>query len=241
MIKYQLENAFCTPSLIHWMGCDAYGVDLTKRLLQGAAFSIQVGFLVASISIVIGLCVGSLAVFLPPAFQMILSRFIDSVLAFPGFLLAILLASLLPPSSITVVFTLCVTSWASHARFFSALIRKINSMPYLEAARSCGLNTVQLFWRHILPGLWGQLFVQFLLSFGSAILGEASLSFLGLGGGSLNNQSWGMLISEGRDYLVEATHISIFSGTVLFLTLAFLHVLAVKLRNKLDPAFSSRV
>ncbi len=227
-----LQHAFESPTLRHIFGTDPYGVDLGIRLVQGATISFTTAISVTVITMTVGILVATLTALAPRMASSFLRRIIDAFLAFPGLLLAILLASVMPPSNSTVVFALSITGWASHARLFTALIKNTLTFPYIEAARASGATTSHLILRHVWPSLLTQIFVQALFSIAHAILGEASLSFLGMGG-PVDSPSWGRLIAEGRQYLVEAPHLSIAPGLALMLVLFSLYFAATKMQNRM--------
>jgi len=235
-----LSQAFLPPSAAHWLGCDAYGADLGLRLVEGAWISVRTGIAVTLITLSVGLAVGTLSALSPPAARTTIRRVIDTFLAFPGLLLAILLASILPPSDATVIVALAVTGWAGHARFCEGLVLRTASLPFVEAATAGGATPARVITRHIWPAILGQLAVQGILSFAHVILGEASLSFLGLGG-PVDSSSWGRLVAEGRDYLVEAPHLSLFPGLALVVALSALQLFASRLRKRLDPSIRQGV
>lgn len=231
--KHDLTQAFCTPSKQHVLGCDAFGSDLSARILAGAAKSLRIGLIVTLFTMTIGLILGTLAAILPARAGAWIMRVVDYFLAFPSLLLAILLASLLKPGEVSVVFALTLTGWTSYARLSRALAKKTLSQPFIEAARSNGASQLRIVFRHIWPSIAGQIAIQCAIGIGYVILGEASLSFFGFGG-PLDNPSWGQLIAEGREYLVEAPHLSLFPGIALGLSVLAFNLLAEALRGKLD-------
>lgn len=235
--QQDLALAFARPSSTHWLGCDAFGTDLGRRILAGSWHSLRVAAIVTAITMTLGLLIGTAAAIAPRPAALLLDRLIDCFLAFPGLLLAILIASIMPASDSTVIFALAATAWTARARFTRALMRKLIKLPYIEAARAGGASLSRIISRHAWPAMLGQLAVQAALSFGTVILAEASLSFIGLGGSS-DNPSWGRLIAEGRDYLVEAPHLSVLPGLAFVLAVLAFNLLAEGLRNRLDQSFN---
>lgn len=226
-----LGHAFLSPSHDHFFGTDAYGIDVLNRMISGAGTSLAVAASVTALTVGIGLLIGTSTAIAPGKAALVCRRFIDAVLAFPGLLLAILLASILPPSLTTVIFVLALTGWAGQARLYDALVRGSLSSPHIEALKATGASTTHAITKHVWPELLPQILVQALLTAAGAILGEASLSFLGIGG-PVDSPSWGRLIAEGRQYLVEAPHLSIFPGLALAATLYAIHVAAGKLQKR---------
>ena len=227
-----LQHAFESPTLKHWLGTDPYGTDLGARLFSGAAISFTTAISVTLITMSVGIFIATLTALAPRMAAGFLRRIIDAFLAFPGLLLAILLASVMPPSNSTVIFALSITGWAAHARLFTALIKNTLTFPYIEAARASGATSSHIIVRHVWPSLFAQIFVQALFSMAHAILGEASLSFLGMGG-PVDSPSWGRLIAEGRQYLVEAPHLSIVPGLALMIVLFSIYFAATKMQNRM--------
>jgi len=224
-----ISAAFCKPSKIHIMGCDAYGNDLMTRILMGAWRSLTIALVTVTATAIIGVLSGTALVLAPRFLGLIGLRFIDCFLAFPGLLLAILMASLMRASSSTVMISLIVMGWASQARLVRALMLQTMPMPFVESSRAAGAGTWRILVKDIYPALWGQLKIQWVFSISAVIMGEAGLSFLGLGG-PLGEPSWGALIAEGRSYLVEAPHLSLFPGIALFLTVLTFQFLAQSLK-----------
>lgn len=239
LMKPQIGNnlafAFQAPSRTHLFGCDAFGNDLSVEVLLGAHQSLKVATEVTALNLIVGLLVGTAMAIARPPVTFVLSSIVDIFLSFPGLLLAILLASIMPHSEKTVVFALVVTGWTGRARFCRALAQDLLRSPFIEAAFATGASSSRIILKHLWPSMTGHLTVQCALSMGSVILGEASLSFLGLGGSS-SNSSWGRLIADGREYLVEAPHLSLIPGAIFVLTVFGFNILAEGLRQRLDTS-----
>ncbi|MEW6057417.1 MAG: ABC transporter permease [Bdellovibrionota bacterium] len=233
-LPHDLARAFHPPSLKNGLGYDAYGVSLGHRILTGAWHSLWVSALVTAITLFLGLVIGTAAALGPKAIQVVSRNLIDCFLGFPGLLLAILIASIMPHNNATLVFSIAATGWTGRARFCQALLGKLSHEPHIEAARAQGASLVRILSRHLWPLLAGQLLIQASLAMGQAILAEASLSFLGLGGNA-GNESWGTLISEGRDHLIEAPHISLIPGVFFVIIVLAFTLTAEGLRKELDP------
>lgn len=230
---YDLASAFQGPSGAHWLGCDAFGSDLGRQLLAGSWHALWIGLVVTALNMFTGLVIGTVAGLAPYWLDEAIARVIDLTLAFPGLLLAIFLTAMMPRSEGTVIFALALTGWTTRARFCRSLVRQIASEPYVEAAIASGAGHARVVLRHIWPALGGQLLVQSALSLGYVILAEASLSFLGLGGAT-ENPSWGRLIAEGREYMVEAPHLSIIPGLVFLTAVIACNLIAEGLRRRFN-------
>lgn len=224
-----LTNAFCFPNAHHLLGCDAYGKDLAERILLGTWHSISLSTFVVSLTGLLGLFSGTLLAFSTGIIFQIGMRFIDCFLAFPGLLLAILIAAVSPPSSVTIGVSLIVMGWAPQARLVNALLRQTLPLSFVEASKAAGASNWRILWHDLYPAIFKQLSIQWVFSISHIIIGEAGLSFLGLGG-PLGSFSWGALIAEGRDYLVEAPHLSLIPGFILFLAALTFQLLAQELR-----------
>ncbi|MBI3558452.1 MAG: ABC transporter permease [Deltaproteobacteria bacterium] len=230
-----LPEALHGPSLTHWLGCDAFGADLALQLFSGARQSLFIAAVVTTLNMILGLIIGTAAALAPRMVATAFTRLIDCFMAFPGLLLAILLGSIMPRSEHSIILALCLTGWTSRARYVRALARGLAHEPFIEAATAGGASRLRIVRRHLWPMMTGQLLVQAAMSMGSVVIAESSLSFLGLGG-SIGNPSWGHLIAEGREYLVEAPHLSIFPGLAFVYAVIAFNLLAEGLRQRLNPS-----
>lgn len=224
-MEMDLSQQLCLPSSTHLLGCDALGQDLLSRVISGGAHTLGLALLAVFLSGTLGLFMGILTCATPAPVERGLLKVIDVFLAFPGLLLAILMASLLPPTSFSVLFCLVFSGWAGQARLIRTLFKQVWSMQFIEAASAIGASVPRLLAREVWPTLSTPLLVLWTSSLSSMILAEASLSFLGLGG-PLGQNSWGALIAEGRDYLMEAPHFSLAPGLALVLCVLVLQTLS---------------
>ncbi len=226
-----LTMAFHPPDIHSWMGYDSFGNPLQYRLIDGALFSLSTSLISAVISICIAVLISLAQMYSPNFLSNIISKLINGLLAFPGLLLAILCAVILPPSNFSIIFVLTLTSWAGSSRVFYALMKSNLNEEYIIASKAFGATNMWIFKTHLIRKLKPFIFIQFLFIFMGTLLAESSLSFLGLGS-PLDSPSWGRLIAQGRQYLIEAPHLSIFPGITLFLTLFLLHSLGNYFQNK---------
>ncbi len=225
-----LDLAFQAPSFRNWLGYDPFGVELSHRIAEGAFFSISTSLVSSFISVGIAVCVSILQVYSPTPVASIFHKFVDGLLAFPGLLLAILFAVLLPPSNLTVVSILTLTSWAGSSKIFHGILTKSLHDEYVEASQAFGATKFWIFKTHLFKRLLPFVSLQFIFIFLGTLLAESSLSFLGLGS-PLDSPSWGRLIAQGRQYLIEAPHLSVFPGISLILTLLSLQILGKYFQN----------
>jgi peptide/nickel transport system permease protein len=228
-----LTNALAGPDRAHWLGQDELGRDLASRLIAGARASALVGVVVVLISASFGALVGLIAGYLGGVVDQIIMRVIDILLAFPGILLAIAVAGILGPSLRNVIFALSILGWTGYARLVRGQALSLREREFVLAARSYGASAPRILRRHILPNVLAPLSVQATFGMAGVILGEASLSFLGLG--PQNIPTWGGMLSNGVDYLLFAPRLSLVPGLAIALTVLAFNFLGDALRDRLDP------
>ena len=166
----------------------------------------------------------------------IVMRAADVLLAFPGILLAIGLMAVLGPSLQNVIIALVVVGWVTYARLARALAQKLRSMEFVQASKSIGASSSRILFRHIVPNMMPSLIVQASFSFAGVILAESALSFLGLGV-QPPDPSWGNMLNDGKNHLLDAPHLTIFPGLAIFLTVLCFNLLGDALRDRIDPRF----
>ena len=222
------------PSLRHWFGLDELGRDILSRVLAGARISMLVGLVVVSISSTVGVAVGAVAGYFGGRVDEILSRAIDILMAFPGLLLAIAMVAVLGPSLFNVVFALSLIGWVGYARLVRGQVLRARELEYVQAARAAGAKTPRILWRHVIPTAIPAVVVQATLGMAGAIIGEAALSFLGLGV-QPPTPSWGTMLNGGRAHLLDAPHLTIFPGLAIALLVLGFNFLGDGLRDATDP------
>lgn len=232
-LQQHLSQALSGPSLDTLFGRDALGRDLLSRVLVGARISLTVGLLAISIAALIGTGIGALAGTAGGRVDAVLMRATDIVLAFPGLLLAIALAAALGPSLGHVVLALALTGWTGYARLVRAEVLSLRERDFVAAANALGATPARVVLRHALPQLIGPLAVQAVFGMSSAIVAEASLSFLGLGV-QPPTASWGTMINEARAFLLVAPHLAVAPGLAMTLTLLGLVLTGEGLRESAD-------
>lgn len=226
------------PQAAHPFGQDKLGRDVLSRVIYGARISLLVGIAVAGISAILGLAIGGVAGYAGGRIDDVLMRGIDVLLAFPGILLAIGLSAVLGPSLRNVLLALCAIGWTGYARLVRAEVLSWREREFVSAAVALGATPVHVLSRHIVPQLLTPLIVQVTFGMATAIVAEASLSFLGLGV-QPPTPSWGAMINEGRSFLLIAPHVALFPGLAVMLTVLGLTLLGDGLRDALDVKTSN--
>jgi peptide/nickel transport system permease protein len=221
------------PTAAHWLGTDDVGRDVLSRVLHGARISVAVGGLVVALAGVVGLGVGLLAGYYR-ALDNALMRVMDGLMAFPSILLAIALMASLGPSLRNVVLALGVVYAPRIARVVRGSVLVVRELPYVESARAAGASDGWILWRHVLPNCLSPVIVQATFIFALAVLGEAALSFLGVGAPPAV-PSWGNILAEGRLYLQQAPWLTLAPGVAIMATILGLNLFGDGLRDALDP------
>ena len=232
-------NRMLPPSTDSWFGTDNWGRDVFDRTIVGTRLSFLVGFSVTLISTVLGVSIALIISYFR-ILDAVMMRFVDGFLAFPTILLALALISLIGPSIGNVIIALSVTATASKIRLVRGAVLSLRESTYVEAARAVGVPVPRILMFHVLPNIVSIIIVQATFTLASAILAEASLSFLGAGVPEYV-PSWGNIIATGQGYIQVGFHISFFPG--LFLTVTVLAVVLIgdSIRDHLDPKLRGRL
>ncbi|AKL96321.1 ABC-type dipeptide/oligopeptide/nickel transport system, permease component [Clostridium aceticum] len=211
--NYRLEK----PSLSYPLGTDHLGRCILSRIMHGARASLSISFLVLVITMSIGVLVGSIAGYVGGRIDDIIVSIIDMLLAFPGLLLALVIAGMLGPSIRNVMIAMASVQWVRYARILRGMIASVKEKDYVLAARTGGCKHLPLIFRHILPNVLSPVIVLATLDMGSTILAISGLSFLGLGA-QPPNPEWGAMLNDGRPYMYIAPWIMIFPGLAILIT-----------------------
>jgi len=233
-LEMDLSRLLEPPSLKHPFGLDENGLDLLSQVLHGARISLLVAFTVVSISLVLGLIIGSISAWYGELLDQILMRVVDMMSAFPRFLLALAILAMLGSSVFNLILAMCVSGWAGFARLVRAEVLHLKKEEYILSALSYGSPPARILTLHIWPNLLGILLVQAAFSLVAVVIAEAGLSFLGLGVPP-ELPSWGRLLNSGRQVLGEAPHLSFFPGLMLFLLVLSFQLCGDGLRDFFDP------
>ncbi len=227
------------PSSAHWFGLDELGRDILARVLAGARISFLVGITVVSVSASLGTLLGAVAGYFGGVTDDVIGRVIDVLLAFPGLLLAIALVAVLGPSLGNVLFALTVIGWVGYARLVRGQVLRAREFEYVQAARAAGAGTPRVLWRHVIPSAIPAVVVQGTLGMAGAIIGEAALSFLGLGV-QPPTPSWGTMLNGGRAHLLDAPHLTVVPGLAIAVLVLGFNFLGDGLRDATDPKHTGR-
>ncbi|HEU0165895.1 MAG TPA: ABC transporter permease [Thermomicrobiales bacterium] len=222
------------PSLAHWLGNDDIGRDILSRIIYGTRVALIVGLGATLIAVVIGVSVGAAAGYFGGKADFWLSRFIDTLMAFPLLPLLLTLSTVFGPSLRNVVIVIGCVIWASYARVVRAEVLSLREQDYILAARSIGATSRSIITRHLIPNAIGPVIIIASLSVGGIIILESALSFLGLGV-QRPTASWGTMLSDGREFIRNYPHIEIAPGLAIAFTVLAFNLVGDGLRDALDP------
>ena len=228
-----LYNTFSPPSFQHWLGTDQLGRDLLTRLLFGGRISLMVGLVATLVALTIGVIYGAISGYLGGKTDRVMMRIVDILYALPFTIFVILLMVFFGRNLLLLFVAIGAVEWLTMARIVRSQIMSIKRMDYIEAARSLGLGTPRIIFRHMIPNILGPIIVYTTLTIPGVMLLEAFLSFLGLGV-QPPMSSWGVLIKDGAERMEEYPWMLIFPGTIFSLTLFSLNFLGDGLRDALD-------
>jgi len=228
------------PSVQHPLGTDDLGRDTFSRILLGAHVSLLIGFVAVGISIVIGVIIGSISGYFGGWVDTIIMRFVDMMMCIPTFFLILTVAAMVRPSIWYVAVVIGLTGWMGASRLVRAEFLTLRETDYVQAARAIGAAAPRIIFRHILPNALPPVFVSAVLGVSGAILAEASLSYLGFGV-QPPDPSWGNIIADGRQYILDAWWLIVFPGAAIFVTTLAFYVTGEGLRVALDPKETKQI
>ncbi|MCL4542681.1 MAG: ABC transporter permease [Deltaproteobacteria bacterium] len=235
--KINVSSILLPPSFAHPLGTDQLGRDVLSRLIYGSRISIEVGFIAVSISLFIGIIVGSYAGYYGGITDSILMRFVDIMLTFPSFFLILAISAILKPSIINIMIIIGLTSWMGVARIIRAEFTQSREKDYVLAAKASGASAPYIMFFEILPNTIAPILVSATLGIAAAILIQASLAFLGIGI-MPPTPSWGGMLSRGKTYIMIAWWLTLFPGIAILLTVLGFNLIGEAVRDALDPRYS---
>lgn len=221
------------PGPVHWLGTDHFGRDILSRILHGGRISLVIGASVVLVTGIFGTLIGALAGFFRSLDDPIM-RLMDAFMAFPAILLAMAVAAVMGASVQNVIIALAIATTPHTARIVRGSVLVVREMEYIEAARALGASEWRVLFRHVLINALGPLIVRLTYVFAIAILAEAALSYIGVGPPP-PAPSFGNIIANGRDFMIEAPWITVFPGLAIMLVVLGLNLLGDGLRDVLDP------
>lgn len=229
-----LADRIQSPSAAHWLGTDDLGRDVLSRILYGARISLLIGVFSVGISLAIGLPLGAVAGYLGGLVDSVIMRLMDVMLAFPSFLLAVMIAGILGPSLRNAMIAIGIVQVPRYVRILRASVLSVKAEPYVEAASALGVPSGRILARHVVPNCLAPLIVQSTLGVASAILEAAGLSFLGLGA-QPPSPEWGAMLASGRNLLQVAPWVVTYPGLAILVAVLGFNLFGDGLRDALDP------
>lgn len=222
------------PSAAHWLGTDELGRDIFSRMIYGAGASLQAGVISVMIAVALGLPLGMIAGYFGGWIDQLIARVTDALLAMPFLILAIALAAFLGPSLNNAMIAIGLSAMPVFIRLTRGQAMSVKTEEYVDAARSIGLSHLRIMGRYILPNIFAPVLVQATLTIATAIIAEASLSFLGLGQ-QAPAPSWGSMLATAKNFLTQAPNMAVWPGLAIFMVVMGFNLLGDGLRDALDP------
>lgn len=232
--KMELSQKFIAPCQEFIFGTDHLGRDIFSRVIEGARVSLVIAGCVVLFSAVLGVALGMISGYVGGAVDMIIMRVVDALLAFPTIIFALALSTMMGIGQTNLIIAITCIQWTRYARIARGETLMLKNAEYVEAARSIGNNTAQILAKYIFPNVVSKIIILASLDIGTIILYCASLSFLGLGA-QPPSPDWGVMISEGKDYIQYAPWLTLFPGLAIAVSALAFNMLGDGLRDLLDP------
>src|SRR3954447_16564434 len=228
------------PSSHHWLGVDDLGRDELSRILYGARLSLLIGIVSVSVGLSIGIVMGAVAGFFGGWVDSVLMRFVDIMLAIPGFLMAIGIVALLGPGSLQIMIAIGIVNVPIFTRLLRGSVLAQRENDFVLAARAVGVRRRTILVSHVLPNAISPVIVQGTLALATAIIDAAGLGFLGLGPQDPSTPEWGTMLTNTVRFLQTAPHLAIIPGLAIVVTAISINLIGDGLREALDPKLRSR-
>jgi peptide/nickel transport system permease protein len=222
------------PSWAHPFGTDDLGRDTLARIIHGSQVSLEVGLVAIAIALVLGTLIGLLAGYFGGILDLLLMRVVDVLFAFPGLVLAIVIAGLLGATRRNAMIAIGIVIVPAFARVVRAAVLEVLGFPFVESARALGSGHLRIMLRHVLPNIVAPIIVLTTVYFSTAILSEATLSYLGLGT-QPPEAAWGNMLATARSFIDQSVWMSIFPGLAIMVVVMGFNFLGDGLRDVLDP------
>lgn len=232
--RTNVSERFYPPSMKHLLGTDELGRDVLSRLVIGSSIALRVPAIVVLLAVAIGAPLGALAGYMGGWVDNLIMRLTDLFLAFPSLLLAVAIVAALGPGLTNALAAIAISWWPWYTRLVRGVTVSLRERYFVEAARSLGVPDRVIILRHILPNCVTPILVQATIDFGTVILAEGSLAFIGLGT-QPPQPDWGLMVSQGRSYILDQWWISTFPGLAIFVSVLAFNLLGDTLRDILDP------
>jgi peptide/nickel transport system permease protein len=232
--QIDMNNALLQPSTTHWLGTDPLGRDTLSRTIYGTQTSLLIGLFVVILGSIVGLAMGLFAGYFGGWTYTIIMRLVDTLMAFPMLILALLIASLLGAGIRNIILALAFTMIPAYARLMCGQVLSVKENDYILAGRSMGASHTRIMLRHLAPNCFPPLIVMMTMMLGTTILAEAGLSFIGIGV-QPPVATWGNMVNDGRTYLLTNPVLSFAPGLAIMLVVYAFNMIGDGLRDALDP------
>lgn len=229
-----LSRVLRPPSAEHWLGTDQLGRDLFARLVLGARLSLLIGFSATAFGLIVGAVIGAIAGYFGGWFDIVVTRFMDMLIVFPGILVAMIVITIVGEGLVNIILAIGFRTMPVFARVVQTSTAALRERDYIVAARAAGGSGVWILWSHIRPALTNSLIVLGALEVATSILLAATLSFLGIGLAA-EVPEWGAMLNSGRQYIFQHGQLIIYPGLAIMITVLSINLFADGLRTVLDP------
>ncbi|HSQ72715.1 MAG TPA: ABC transporter permease [Rubrivivax sp.] len=237
--EIDIPNKLQPPSAAHWLGTDSLGRDIASQLLVGSQNSIVVGVIAVGIGLLAGVALGCVASARRGWVEELIMRASDFTFAFPALLSAIMLTAIYGPGLVMSIVAIGIFNIPVFARITRGAANAVWAREYVTAARAAGKGPLSITVDHVLPNIASQLIVQATISFATAILAEAALSYLGLGT-QPPQPSWGRMLNEAQTQMFQAPLLAVYPGVAIMLSVLGLNLMGDGLRDLMDPKLARR-